>query len=92
MAQADLDERLRGRRVLLNGRPLAMSGDALPALEPKVVAAGSKEEFTLELRTYAFVVLPKAKHPACADVRRQFALVYPMIVLAMSCLLLERWA
>ena len=47
-----------------------MAGDALPALEPKLVAAGSKEELTLELRTYAFVVLPKAKHPACADVRR----------------------
>ena len=60
-----------------------MSGDVLPALEPKVVAAGSKEELTLELRTYAFVVLPKAKHPACADVRRrrQFARFCSCVVL-----------
>eukprot|EP01043_Picozoa_sp_COSAG02_P035545 COSAG02_NODE_2552_length_8553_cov_4.740123_1_plen_230_part_00 len=55
-------ERLRTRKVLLNGAPLHVSGNTFPSLRPKHMAGA---HINLEPMSYAFVVIPEANRVAC---------------------------
>lgn len=56
-------DELQGSSVKLNGRPLRMAGDRLPALRP---ASAGKGALKLEPATITFLALPEAANPACS--------------------------
>ena len=58
----NLTERLRTRKVLLNGAPLQVSGNTFPSLHPKHMTG---VHINLEPMSYAFVVIPAAIQVAC---------------------------
>ena len=60
--EMNLTERLRTRKVLLNGAPLQVSGDTFPSLHPKHMRG---LHINLEPMSYAFVVIPEANRIAC---------------------------
>ena len=63
-AQPSYPNALQSKQVKLNGKLLQMSGDVLPPLDGKVIAAGGTP-FVMPPTSYGFIILPDAKAMAC---------------------------